>query len=49
MKPLARIMGCVLLLCGAGVSFLGVPGLALGSLLMVLGGALFAHSFLPSK
>ena len=42
-------MGGVLLLCGGGVCFLGVLGLALGCLMMVLGGALFAHSYLPPK
>ena len=42
-------MGVVCLLIGAGASFGGVVGLAIGSLLMVLGGAVLAHSFLPGK
>ena len=44
----ARMIGLVLLLAGGFLSFFGIAGLALGSLFMILGGALFAHSFLPS-
>lgn len=49
LRQFARILGLVLLLFGAFLSFFGIAGLALGALAMILGGALFAHSFLPEN
>ena len=45
-RPSTRQIGGILLILGALACFFGLIGLVLGSIMMVVGGAAFARSFL---